>query len=222
MTTVAQVREVVAPLLQRHSDLALIGRRIIIKPVHHLLCGVHIDRSLDPLSFVPTWSVILLPDPQKRFGWLWGNRVRGSRGTWQTTDPDLCSTMCEAIEKEALAPMRSIKTFDDFISLTSTLRNPRRHLDLYPVERLTVDIARGDLVAAKAICKFLKTKEGKAEYFYLQEQYERTMQGLCPLVAANDRQGLAAILHSREAQSVKNLKVEKFWERTPFPIETGL
>jgi hypothetical protein len=219
MTTVAQVRQVVAPLLQRNSNLALVGRLIVIKPVHHLLCGVYVDRSLDPLSFVPTWSVILLPDPQKDFGFLWGNRVRGRRGTWQITDPDLSSAMCEAIEQEALAPMRSIKTFDDFISLTSTLRDPRRHLDLYPVERLTVDIARGDLVAAKAICKFLKTKEGKAEYFYLKEQYERTMQELCPLVTANDRQGLATVLHRREAQSVKNLKIEKFWESTPFPIE---
>jgi hypothetical protein len=65
----------------------------------------------------------------------------------------------------------------------------------------------------------LKTEEGRAEYFYMQEKYDRVVQGLCPLVASNDRAGLAKLLHSYEAQSVKNLKIEKFWERTPFPIE---
>lgn len=219
MTTVAQVRRVVQPLLQRNSDLALIGRLIVIKPIHHLLCGVYVDRSLDPLSFVPTWSVKLLSDLQKSFGFLWGERVRGRSGSWKTTDPDLSSAMCEAIEQEALAPMRSIKTFDDFIKLTSKLRAPRRHLDLYPIARLTVDIARGDLVAAEVICKYLKTKEGKAEYFYMQERYERAVQELGPLVAANDRVGLANLLHSYEAQSVKNLMLEKYWEPSPFPIE---
>ena len=219
MTTVAQVREVVRPLLERNADLALVGRLIVIKPVHHLLRGVYVDRSLNPLSFAPTWSVILLSDVQKGFGFLWGERVRGRQGYWQTTDPDVSSAMCEAIEQEALAPMRSIKTFDDFIDLTSKLRNPRRHLDLFPIARLTVDIARGDLVAAEAICRYLKTKEGKSEYVYMEERYARAVQELCPLVAANDRAGLANILHSYEAQSVKNLKIEKYWERTPFPIE---
>jgi hypothetical protein len=220
MTTVAQVRQVVQPLLQRNADLALVGRLIVIKPVHHLLFGVHVDRSLDPLSFVPTWSIILLSEPQTSFGFLWGNRVRGRHGTWQTIDPNISSTMCDAIEQEALAPMRSIKTFDDFIDVTSKLRNPRRHLDLFPIARLTVDIARGDLVAAEAICAYLKTKAGKSEYFLAQERYERAMQGLVPLVAAKDREGLANLLHSYEAQSVKNLKIEKFWEPTPFPIES--
>ena len=161
---VAQIRQVVRPLLERNSDLALVGRLIVVKPVRHLLLGVYIGRSPNPLRHVPTWSVILLSDVQKDFGFLWGERVRGRQRVWQTTDPDVSSAMCEAIEQEALAPMRSIKTFDDFIDLTSKLRNPRRHLDLFPIARLTVDIARGDLVAAEAICKYLKTKEGKSEY----------------------------------------------------------
>jgi hypothetical protein len=136
MTTIAQVKRAVQPLLQRNSDLALIGRLVIIKPVHHVLCGVQIGRSLDPLAFVPTWSVLLLSEPHKDFGYLWGARVRGPSGNWKTTDPDLPASMCEAIEKEALAPMRSIKTFDDFINLASKEHFPVRHLDLYPATRI--------------------------------------------------------------------------------------
>ena len=85
MTTIAQVKQAVQPLLQRNPDLALIGRLVIIKPVQHILCGINIDRSLDSLKFVPTWSVILLFEPHERFGYLWGAKVRGTRGTWKIT-----------------------------------------------------------------------------------------------------------------------------------------
>ena len=86
--------------------------------------------------------------------------------------------------------------------------------------KLFVALARGDLEAARSICEYMKTD--RAQRYYLpdmRERYDRVTQELCPLVAANDRPGLARLLHSYEVQSVKNLKVEKFWERTPFPIE---
>ena len=62
----------------------------------------------------------------------------------------------------------------------------------------------------------------RAKGWYLpdmQEKYDRVTKELCPLIAANDRPGLARLLHAYEAQSVKNLKLEQFWEPTPFPIE---
>ena len=220
MTTIAQVKQAVQPLLQRNTDLELVGRLVIIKPVQHILCGINIGRSLDPLKFVPTWSVLLLSEPHKNFGYLWGAKVSGPRGNWKISDPDLPVAMCQAIEQEALIPMRAVKTFDDFINFASKERFPVKHLDLYPATKILVDIARGDLIAAAAICQHLKTNEGRAEYMpYLREEYDRVVEELCPLVTAGDRAGLAKLLHSYEAQSVKNLKIEKYWEPTPFPIE---
>ncbi len=63
MTTVAQVKHAVQPLLQRNPDLVLAGRLIVVKPMHHILRGIHLGRSLDPLLFVPTWAVIFLFEP---------------------------------------------------------------------------------------------------------------------------------------------------------------
>jgi hypothetical protein len=34
-----------------------------------------------------------------------------------------------------------------------------------------------------------------------------------------DRAGLARLLHSWEAETVKNFKIEHLWEPTPFPLE---
>ena len=221
MTTVAQVGQAVQPLLQRNPDLALVGRLLVIKPVHHILHGVDVDRSLDPKLFVPTWSVIFLFEPREHFGYRWGERVYHPSGIWDVTDPDLPALMCEAIENQALHPMRSIKTIDDFVRFTSKERFPDTHLDLYELTKIFVDVARGHLAAARSGCDYLTTDRARRWYLPdMQERYDRVMQELCPLIAANDRTGLARLLHSYEAQSVKNLKLEKFWEPTPFPIES--
>jgi hypothetical protein len=53
----------------------------------------------------------------------------------------------------------------------------------------------------------------------MQEEYDRITKMLCPLVAANDRPGLARLLHEFEAGSAKDMKLDKIWEPTPFPIE---
>jgi len=50
MTTVADVRKIVAPLLAAHDDLVLVGRMLAIKPVHHILRGVHLDRARRTIS----------------------------------------------------------------------------------------------------------------------------------------------------------------------------
>jgi hypothetical protein len=128
--------------------------------------------------------------------------------------------MCESIEREALAPMRSIKSIDDFVSFTSKERFPSTYLDLFEMSKVFVDIARGNLDAAKSICEYMTSDGAKRRYLpNMQERYDRVTKELCPLIAANDRSGLARLLHGYEAQSVKNLKLEKFWEPTPFPIE---
>jgi hypothetical protein len=51
------------------------------------------------------------------------------------------------------------------------------------------------------------------------EEYDCITKELCPLITKGDRSGIANLLHRCEEDSVRALKVEKFWERTPFPIE---
>src|SRR5262245_46079614 len=112
MTTVAQVRQAVQPLLQRNTDLGLVGRLIVIKPVHHLLRGVYIDRSLDPGLFVPTSTVVFMFKPREHISLHWGERLyrrgRGGSGVWDVADLSTSTTMCEAIETEALSLLRPV------------------------------------------------------------------------------------------------------------------
>jgi hypothetical protein len=220
MTTVAQVRQVVQPLLQRNSDLALVGRLVVIKPVQHILRGVYIDRMSDPLIFRPIWAVVFLFEPRQTFSFNWGERVYRRPGSWDVSDPDTPATMAAAIEEQALPLLRPVQSIDEFVRFTTSDRFPYTPLDFYELRKIFVDVARGDLDAARSICEFLMTDRGKRKHLPLmQEEYDRITQRLCPLVAANDRPGLARLLHEFEARSAKDMKLDKIWEATPFPIE---
>jgi len=220
MTTVAQVKEVVQPLLQRNSDLALVGRIVVIKPVHHILRGIYIDRMSAPLIFRPIWAVVFLFEPRQTLSFNWGERVYRRPGSWDVSDPDTPAAMAEAIEEQALPLLRPVQSINDFIRFTTEERFPRTPLDFYELRKVFVDIARGDLDAARSICKFLMTDRGKRKHLpRMQEEYDRITQRLWPLVAANDRPGLARLLHEFEAGSARDMKLDKLWEPTPFPIE---
>ncbi|MET0605308.1 MAG: hypothetical protein ABWZ80_02530 [Beijerinckiaceae bacterium] len=72
MTTIAQVKSAVAPLLARHSDLALVNRFLIVKPVGHLTRGVLIDRRSAKEVFHVRQAIIHLFEPQSSFNLNFG------------------------------------------------------------------------------------------------------------------------------------------------------
>src|SRR5882724_10533929 len=111
MTTISQVRQAVQPLLQRNPDLALVGREVVIKPVHHVLRGICIDRSLDANLFVPTWFVMFMSRPNDFIAFNWGERIyRPTPGRWDITDPQVSPLMCEEIERVALPLLRKVQS----------------------------------------------------------------------------------------------------------------
>ena len=142
--------------------------------------------------------------------------------TWEFTDhDDLPAKMCEAIEEQALPLLRPIKTIDDFVGFATKERFRDTYLDLYEHRKIFVDIARGDLDSARSICEYMATDHAKRLYLPLKmdEEYNRITKELCPLIVKRDRAGLARLLHKYEEGSVRAMKLEKYWEPTPFPIE---
>lgn len=81
-----------------------------------------------------------------------------------------------------------------------------------------VDVARGDLDGAKEICAKLRAGTMWSDPDF-REELSRVLDELCPLLAANDRVGLARQLREWEAYTARNLKIESIWEPTPFPLE---
>ena len=250
MTTVAQVKRVTRPLLKRNPDLALVGRLVVIKPVHHLLRGIFIGRTPDPIVFDPAWiaNFLFKPVPSYIAPWaeIWGDRLVATRrvqpdftklsvfrararimvaqmtlpiherrypkswGEWEANDPTIAAKMCKVIEQEALPMLRGLRSIEDFVAFAADkTRFPRTHLEGNCREAPFVYAAQGDIAAALATCTRLATQRPDAPI----------VKELLPLLRDGDRPGVAKLLHVWEAAAVKRLKLERYWEPTPFPIE---
>jgi hypothetical protein len=55
MTTAAEVKRRLKPLLKHRPDLVLVGRNLVIPPVHHVLRGIFFDASWDKDLCRPIW-----------------------------------------------------------------------------------------------------------------------------------------------------------------------
>ena len=224
MTTAAQVKKLVQPLLERHADLALVGRWIFLKPVHHFARTILIDRTIGPEYFNPQWAVVHLFGWRRFFPLDWGellyNMTSSRPGLWGISEPDIGTSLCREIETRALPLLRAMDSLDKYIEFVSRHKFRHKMFD-WPDVRIVIEVALGDLDAART------TAEQNLGYWSAdhpenddeaRDKYQR-LRKLCSRLADHDRYGLAALLHQWEAATVKNLKLEKLWQPTLLPFE---
>lgn len=218
MTAIRQVKQAMQPLLQRNPDLALVGRTVVIKPVRHILRGIHIDRGSVDWLLVPTWTVNFLFGPSAAFDRIWGHRVYPSQKClWLGDDAAMYDVLCDQIERDVLPLLRQVQTVDDFVAFNSKERFDGQQLELFPYLKIYVDVARGDFDAALKVSDLMKTTGRHSST--VPNIYGEITKTLHPMLVANDRAGLARILGEWEQGQVKARKLEKLWEPTPFPLE---
>jgi hypothetical protein len=220
MTTAAQAKRLLRPLLAANSDLSLVGRLLAIKPVQHILRGVFLDATSDRNQFRPTWAVVFLFHPGAGFHFNWSAEIYAGTGHgWLISEEGVDEALCEAIEREALPLLRPVQSIDDFVSFTSKERFLSTWLDGYPYRRVLIDAARGDFDAANALCEMMADQRSRSSYW--AEQYDPILIHIWPHIKRHNRIALAEVLHEWEFEAVKREKLEGIWEPTPFPIETN-
>jgi hypothetical protein len=210
------------PVLQRHDDLALIGRFVWIKPLHHFRRGIFIEPRREATEFLPITTVGLLVPSLWRYPDDWGEwlhrRIYGNFALgendpliprWDLSNPPSIDLMLEMIEVVALPQLRAIQTFDDFYRFAAARRPLSDSIEHHPLTKLLVLICQGDLDAALAI------NLGQEDFEYLTAKDPSFL----PALTAKDRAELARILHEWEEASIVTGKMQKIWERTPFPLE---
>lgn len=127
----------------------------------------------------------------------------------------------DVIEKEVLPLLRSINTLEAHAAFY------RPRFDGYQVEspehRLLVDIALGNLDAARASCRELEGeyRDNKHLDWWLYQNNRTIVMTVAEPLFAGDRAALAKILHGWEADNIRGTKLERYWEPTPFPLETA-
>jgi hypothetical protein len=224
VTTAAQIKKMVRPLLERHADLILVGRWIYLKPVHHFARAVLIDRTAYAEEFEPRWAVIHLFQAHASFTLDWGEFIANERsrrrGLWFMSDPQVELALIEGIEQQALPRLRAIKTLDDYVTYVSQHFFRHKLFDWLEC-KVIVDVALGNLDSARSICnaKMPAWSVDRLDYDEAARAEYRRVVELCTYLASDDRAGLARLLHEWAAHTVRNLKIGHLWEPTPFPLE---
>ena len=224
MTTAAQVKKLVQSLLDRHDDLVLAGRWIFVTPVHHFARAILIDATSNKDALSPRWAVVHLFEVRRFFKLNWGeflNNEPSSRpGLWNIHEPDIGSTLVKQIERHALPVLRNMKSLDDYLAFVKQHKSRHQLLE-WPTAKIIVDVALGNIDAAKAICRDnIQHWSTDQPHFDDDDRAEcARLRALCACLRTDDRAGLAQLLHEWEVHTVQNLKIEHLWQPTPFPLE---
>lgn len=198
-TRPADIKRYLKPLLQQRSDLVLAERRLVIRPVRHLLRGAFLDRTGDKHCFriwrfvKPLWTH---PDDIGVGGYRFGI-------IWQVWKPHFEPLLLDCLANEVFDRVGQVTSLDGF--------DHDDPLERQPQAMLTRLVLAGEWERAATFVQ--QTENGDARDDYKAEfraHWERLR---------NDVEGFCARLHAREAENIKAMKLEHIWEPSPFPVE---
>jgi len=250
MTTRAEVKHWVRPLLEWRSDLTLHpGGLLLLTPVNHLMRGVFIwptssrempkvGRFIQPLFFAPSGSE--------------GVSFAGGIPVGSSSEPDFQQVfenrIWESLER-FVRPIDTIAKFQDY----AVVYRPQHEggfsastLDRQPLNHALVLAALGRVAEAKSILEpaladaeeqiratlsegaALLAKRPRSQWGrHLVAEADRRrpihaeLRRLLDALRREDRSAITALLHEWEGRAVAKRKIEHLWEPTPFPIEQG-
>jgi hypothetical protein len=188
------LKRMLAPLLAKRSDLALIGDLLVIQPVRHLVRGVEFrwyDRQTvcSACPFIQTLYQNVLPF------------IRDAAFNDAITEPDFAPMLFDRLAEEIFGPLGKIVTIEDFIESSWGKRLGSYHV--FPSYLLSRGIEQ--------------TRDGLAHIEMTHRGYHVTkaQRALMDLGEA----AVFAYHRAWEAEAVRALKLKEIWEPTPFPAE---
>jgi hypothetical protein len=218
MTTAAQVKKLVQPLLARNSDLVLVGRLLVVRPTKHILRSIFFDASWNKDLFRPYWALNMMFESNASHGPTWGERIYPrARDLWLFSDPDISELACNQLEEYVLPVLRSVNSIKEFTSYATKENFPHTWLDAFPFRRIFAEIALGDFEAANESCERVAAERKKSDF--IAEILDPIIEDVWPLVRERDKVAIAKMLHQQEAKAAERMKLKGIWEPSAFPLE---
>ena len=221
MTTAAEVKRLVRPLLISNDDLILVGRLLVVLPVRHLVKGILIGRTRSAEYFEPVPAVNMMFEPRHTFHLTYAIRLFESE-KWNLNNNTVSHDLCDVITSKVLSVLRHVNSIDEFDRYRAeqcTYKWPRHNL--FPHQRVYISAAVGDFEDAEACFRKLGERPDHWRTRTRTEaDFDRLMDELAPLVLRRDRAGIGAFLRDTEAWSAKSLGLEQYWQPSPFPVES--
>jgi hypothetical protein len=195
-TRPTDIRRYLKCLLEQRSDLALVGRYLFVRPVRHLLRCAVLDRTSNRYEFRLWRSCKPLYAPNGSVADILHD---GSFTVWQPHfEPLLMATLAE----DVFEPLGRIATLTDFSSQPGG-STP------FLFAHVTSLVLAGESERAAALVEEIRRK---------YEHLATEMQSHWGHISA-DIERTCAECHEKEAETVKAMKLERFWEPSPFPVE---
>lgn len=237
MTTATQVAQLTSPFLRRHPDFVLEKREIFRTPVRHLVVGFSFGPPHYKGHVDLYWRVEFLFSPPHFLVGL-GRQIDGANG-FLGEDPTLPARVLSEMERAASEVIVSGTSLDNILSVQQHI-NPSVGMS-YPSQAL-MSAALGKFPEACAVLeKYLdlnwadanaygtppsvvigsKKWERRQRFKVQWLENLRNLDALRVMLAEEDPAPIAALLHEWEAMTVKVLKLERFWEPSPFPFESA-
>ncbi|MCA0316764.1 MAG: hypothetical protein LCH88_01725 [Proteobacteria bacterium] len=222
MTTSAELKRYVVPILERFSELGFTGRWLVVKPLQHVFRGILLDATLPRDEYRPQWFAIEMfgsvPSLSPMHGFFLGRR---GHGPFSILDPRSLGRLADEIERVALPRLRPIASIGDFIGHANLTEFSFPPVSDYPLRYSVLEAARGNFKSARGICEWLKSGRSGWTGPGLEDEYRPILEDLYPLLRDEDRAGLARLLHAWEARNIATYRLERMWEPTPFPFEVA-
>jgi hypothetical protein len=196
----ADLKRYLKALLKERSDLVLVDRALVIRPVRHIVRGVMFGRTGDRFQFAigPLVQALCYADDYPGPGWQ-GNIVgRAFEAVWQ---PLFEPVLTEALARHVFDRIGQITTLGDLAAY--------RFDDRWPsTEHVTLMLLSGEKDRAM---EYIRQTEERFPSSREWAQAERSRLANIPAVCAE--------FHAREASAAKALKIQHIWEPSPFPVE---
>ena len=203
-TRPADIRHYLKPLLKQRSDLVLIGRMLVIRPIRHILRGVFFDRTSDKYRFKIRPYLKLLGGPY--FDGF--DFVRGACEVWQ---PHFEPLLMDLLQQEIFAPFGTITTLEELAAAWPDDGHDG-HNESMRVMALVLAGARER--AESYVREVESSKDPDNTHWRNWARSQRDLLG-------RDLQEMCRECHAAEAEAVKELKLERVWEPSPFPVEVS-
>jgi hypothetical protein len=200
-TSKADVRHYLRSLLKQRSDLVLIGRLLLVRPVRHVMRGVYFERTADKCQFQiwPYLKPLCGGNPQ---GLGFRNSIHD--GKWHVWLPHFQDLLMDVLAQDILGPLGKITTLD---GLAAALPDPGLQS-----MRVLAFVLAGERERAVAYVDEVEQRAGDSDRIRSWVEGERKR-------LERDINEVCAEAHATEAQTARALKLQDAWEPSPFRVE---
>ncbi|MGE5156846.1 MAG: hypothetical protein ACM3OF_01745 [Gemmatimonas sp.] len=208
-TRPADLKHYLKPLLKQRSDLVLLGRLLIIRPVRHLLRGAFFDRTSYKYQFRVLRCVKPLFSVEESFHFGFCTDVHPL--AWTVWEPHFAALLFDMLDEDVFQPVGKITSLAQFggdLGIGDLGRNDQFEL------RVAALVLAGQRQRAAELIEMELAQTARNGYerrhYVAGEQralLERNLESMC------------AEFHSKERQAAEILKLGDAWEPAPFPGE---